>query len=63
MQRRHPTAEAIDAEPERKAPFWAHDVLFALALTVMAIGFISVAWISGGTRPTPMSQSTVVTTK
>lgn len=50
--------------PGRKLRLWSHDVLFAMALTVMAISFIGLAWIGGGTRLNqPVGQSTVITTK
>ncbi len=48
----------------RRTNLWSHDVLIALVLTVMAVGFIGLAWMSGNARPNAqVGASKVVTTK
>ncbi len=64
MERHVDIANHRISDGGRRPNLWSHDVLVALVLTAMAIGFIGLAWVSGGARSNAHPEVTkVVTTK
>ena len=64
MERHGDIAKDRISDWGRRTNLWSHDVLIALVLTVMAVGFIGLAWMSGNARPNAqIGAAKVVTTK